>query len=59
VASFPQAAEEATIARLYGGIHFRDAVDNGQTRGANTGAFILKKFRSFNKKDIATLTRSE
>jgi hypothetical protein len=59
VASFRQVAKKAAIARLYSSIHYRDVVENGQSQGANTGAFVLKKFTSFNKKDIATLTRSE
>lgn len=31
--SFRAAADEASISRLYGGIHFRDALDNGQLQG--------------------------
>ena len=36
--SFRLAANEAAISRLYGGIHFRDAVEQGQTEGAAVGA---------------------
>jgi hypothetical protein len=39
--SFNQAAEEAAISRLYGGIHFRDACDNGVTQGRQVGQFVL------------------
>ncbi len=35
--SFYQAAEEAAISRLYGGIHFRDAIENGVTQGKMIG----------------------
>lgn len=31
--SFDQAAEEAALSRLYGGIHYRAAIDNGLTQG--------------------------
>lgn len=31
--SFIQAAEEAAISRLYGGIHFRPAIENGLAQG--------------------------
>ena len=38
--SFKQAAEEAAISRLYGGIHFRDACDAGMEQGRALGKFI-------------------
>ncbi len=43
--SFKQAAEEAAISRLYGGIHYRDAVVNGQTQGRTIGRFIVQKIK--------------
>lgn len=39
-ASFQAAAEEAAISRLYGGIHFRAAIDNGLAQGACVGEFV-------------------
>jgi hypothetical protein len=42
-ASFLQAAEEAAISRLYGGIHYRDAIENGQTMGRKIGACVVEK----------------
>ena len=39
--SFNQAAEEAAISRLYGGIHFRDACDNGVVQGTDIGLHVL------------------
>jgi hypothetical protein len=39
--SFYQASEEAAISRLYGGIHFRDACENGVTQGKQIAQFIL------------------
>ena len=38
-ASFWAAAEEAAISRLYGGIHFRAAVERGLTQGKCIGAY--------------------
>ncbi len=39
--SFYQAADEAAISRLYGGIHFRDACENGVMQGKQIGQFVL------------------
>ncbi|NNF32883.1 MAG: vanadium-dependent haloperoxidase [Saprospiraceae bacterium] len=39
--SFIHASEEAAISRLYGGIHYRPAIDNGVTQGRKLGSFIL------------------
>jgi hypothetical protein len=36
-ASFEAAAEEASISRMYGGIHFRPAVEKGLTQGRSVG----------------------
>jgi hypothetical protein len=41
--SFEQAAEEAGISRFYGGIHFMDAIENGQIQGHAVGKHVLKK----------------
>jgi len=38
--SFYDAAEEACISRLYGGIHFRTAIEEGKKQGRNLGTFI-------------------
>jgi membrane-associated phospholipid phosphatase len=38
-ASFWEAAEEAGISRLYGGIHFRSAIARGLDQGRCVGAF--------------------
>jgi hypothetical protein len=42
--SFKDAANEAAISRLYGGIHFRDAIENGQKQGEEISNFIINKF---------------
>lgn len=39
--SFQHAANEAAISRLYGGIHFRDACEQGLVQGRRVGEFIL------------------
>jgi len=39
--SFYQAAAEAAISRLYGGIHFRDACDEGVKQGRKVGTHAL------------------
>jgi len=44
--SFNQAASEAAISRLYGGIHYRDGVENGQKEGKVLGAYIVEKIIS-------------
>ena len=44
--SFRQAAAEARISRLYGGIHFRDAIERGAEQGREIGMFIYKKLGS-------------
>lgn len=41
--SFLQASEEAAISRLYGGIHFRDAIEEGVKQGKKIGGLILER----------------
>ena len=43
--SFKQAASEAAISRLYGGIHYRAAIENGVEQGANVGNFVISKLK--------------
>lgn len=45
--SFNAAAKEAAISRLYGGIHFRDAIENGQKEGEQVARYILTKGPKF------------
>jgi membrane-associated phospholipid phosphatase len=40
--SFLEAAEEAAISRLYGGIHFRAAIDNGVEQGRRIGRAVSR-----------------
>ena len=41
--SFREAASEAAISRFYGGIHYMDAIENGQKQGALVGQWIVQK----------------
>lgn len=43
--SFNLAAEEAAISRLYGGIHYRAAIDLGLTQGRNVGNLIVDRIK--------------
>ena len=38
--SFASAAEEASLSRLYGGIHFRDAIEQGIWQGKEVGLLV-------------------
>ena len=48
--SFKQAAAEASISRLYGGIHYRAAIENGVVQGTNLGNYINSKIKFFKSK---------
>ena len=39
--SFKEAADEAAISRMYGGIHYRTAVEVGIKQGRDLGAFVI------------------
>lgn len=41
--SFEAAANEAAISRLYGGIHYRRAIEQGQLQGRKVGEHVLAK----------------
>lgn len=44
--SFIHASEEAAISRLYGGIHYRMAIDEGVTQGQKVGEFIVQNLHT-------------
>jgi PAP2 superfamily len=50
--SFRHAAEEAAISRLYGGIHFIDAIVNGQSEGKAVGLKAVDKINQAGIKPI-------
>ncbi len=41
--SFKHAAEEASISRLFGGIHYRPAIENGIIQGKNVGQLVVDR----------------
>ncbi|PCE65958.1 phosphatidic acid phosphatase [Sediminicola luteus] len=43
--SFNAAADEAAISRMYGGIHYRAAVEVGVDQGRNLGQFVIDKLK--------------
>ncbi|MCO6480543.1 MAG: vanadium-dependent haloperoxidase [Phaeodactylibacter sp.] len=40
--SFLHASSEAAVSRLYGGIHYRPAIDHGVAQGEKVGEFVVK-----------------
>jgi membrane-associated phospholipid phosphatase len=46
IKSFRQAAQEASISRLYGGIHYRFDLDSGNAAGSRLGKYIVDKLIS-------------
>jgi hypothetical protein len=46
--SFLHASDEAAISRLYGGIHYRPAIDNGVSQGRELGRYIIKQLNLTN-----------
>ncbi len=43
--SFNEAAEQASVSRIYGGIHFRSACDEGLKSGTKIGQLVMQKTR--------------
>jgi hypothetical protein len=52
--SFNEAAQEAAISRVYGGIHYRSAVEVGITQGRNLGNFIIQNVKMAKNKDLVS-----
>ena len=50
--SFQEAAQEAAVSRLYGGIHYRPAIEHGVTEGKALGNFIIEKIKT-RREDLA------
>lgn len=44
--SFLEASEEAAISRLYGGIHYRPAIEHGVVEGRALGNFIVERIKT-------------
>lgn len=45
-ASFLEASEEAAISRLYGGIHYMMAIDEGLKQGQEVGEYVVEKLQT-------------
>jgi hypothetical protein len=43
IRSFRDAAQEASVSRLYGGIHYRFDLDAGNASGKKLGAYIVNR----------------
>ncbi len=41
--SFIHASNEAAVSRLYGGIHYRPAIDYGVEQGEKVGDYVVEK----------------
>lgn len=48
--SFRQAANEASVSRLYGGIHYTPAIRNGQEQGKKIAAHIISRLKTREKR---------
>jgi hypothetical protein len=44
--SFVLASEEAAVSRVYGGIHYMPACENGKVQGRQVGEYILSKIKT-------------
>ena len=44
--SFREAAEQAAISRLYGGIHYPMAFEFGMQQGAEVGGMVVDRFNT-------------
>lgn len=52
--SFRAAAQEAAISRMYGGIHYRAAVDVGLNQGQKLGQFVISTLNMKIENSVAT-----
>jgi hypothetical protein len=44
--SFRQAAEEAAISRMYGGIHYRQSIEEGVIEGRKVGQLVVQRVQT-------------
>lgn len=51
--SFREAADEAAISRMYGGIHYRKAVEVGVKQGRDLGQFLVNNLDMVNEEKVA------
>ena len=58
IKSFRDASLEASISRVYGGIHYRFDCDNGNKTGKKVGEFIVQKLHLKKSQELTTLIRN-
>ena len=51
--SFGEAASEAAISRMYGGIHYRPAIDIGVEQGRAVGQSVVDRIQTREREDLA------
>ena len=56
--SFREAYWETSLSRVYGGIHFRDGIEQGTLQGEKIGAWIWRKFKNPEAKSIEQVVAS-
>ena len=56
-ASFQAAADEAAISRLYGGIHYRRSIEQGQQQGRKVGELVVARVRTRGGATVAAAVR--
>lgn len=52
--SFEEASQEAAVSRMYGGIHYRPACENGVVQGKALGNYIVEKIKTRKTQIAAT-----
>lgn len=52
--SFTKAADEAAISRMYGGIHYRAAVEIGVGQGRKLGTFVVENLKMNTSKELVS-----
>jgi PAP2 superfamily len=55
-ASFRKAAEEAAISRMYGGIHYRQSIEEGSIEGRRVGDLVVQRVRTRGEAVVARNT---
>jgi hypothetical protein len=53
--SFDTAAAEAAISRLYGGIHYRQAIEEGVKQGRKVGELVVARVKTRGTSELASL----
>jgi hypothetical protein len=51
--SFRDAASEAAVSRLYGGIHYMPAISNGSEQGRKVGKWVVQRLKTRKDKNLA------